>query len=199
MTGIAIVITLEEAWLAADTQVTVPGGENWYTSKVRYFPNLMTAIAGTGSVDIIHKWLECIEASAPVNILELDDLAEEALPHLLQAFEEQLLYAAPSTTIYHVGVNPESGHIMGRSFKSLEGFAGESMPQESIVMRPSVAPPAIPLGPELLANIIALQALSIRGTPEEETAGIGGEIEVFRLRNHGVMDQVVGMPMPDFN
>lgn len=189
MTGIAIVIAPEAAWIAADTLVTVPDGENTYLSKIRHFPAINVAIAATGQAKIFQEWVEQVAQADLNNLEELNQLAEQLLPQIADAFSIQ--YGEPaSTTIYHVGIAPEEGAMIGWMFKHPGGFSAIPLPSEALIMKPEVVPPqADNIDAGFMATIIACQALKIQGTADEEIAGIGGDIEVVCLTPDGAIQQ----------
>jgi hypothetical protein len=201
MTGIAIVIAPEAAWIAADTLVTVPDGENTYMSKFRHFPAMNVVVAATGQAAIFQEWIKQIEQADLVDLDELNQLAEQFLPQIADAFSIQFCEPAP-TTIYHIGVAPDGEVMSGWTFKHPGGFAANPLASEALIMKPEVVPPSADrIDAEFMATIIALQAVKIQGTPEEEIAGIGGDIDVICLKPDGEIKKwkasMTAMPITD--
>jgi hypothetical protein len=183
----------DEIVILTDTLATrLDGQPMQYRTKCFPHPQLRLAVGGTGFGSLIHRWNRYFSESMLVrDITMLDNFAPEVLRELWteQLSQPGLPPGDHTVTLYHFGVDEDSGGLVRYTYRSVRDFESEFDPGPSFAVKPQ---PESGLGgdelPSTLEEMIAL-ACRLRAQedarPMAERVHIGGELIVTTL--HGLI------------
>jgi hypothetical protein len=170
-----------------ETGERVPGP---FCSKILLLPHLRGLMCGTGNRALIYYWHAVIQQSVVAqSILDLDNPATEHLPELADrcGVDEAL-----TGTIYHFGFVGLDEQLVGRAFRSTNGFAMEEL-QHGLALKPpegieltKAQDPEGNLGlPQAFIELMKQQKAYDQSRPRNERLGIGGEIQYVEMTKDG--------------
>jgi hypothetical protein len=177
--------------IATDTLATDRQGVPFFfEDKVRYYPHLRMAVAGTGWGDFAMEWQRILcDRGVDRNVEDVDTWAPGHLALLWQEMSRAALPdAPPTTTVYHFGF--DQGHRPIRFiYRSVNRFLSESSTESGFAVKPylpetkdSIFAPSDP------DDWVAL-ALRIReeqgARPKADRIYIGGELVLTTLQPIG--------------
>lgn len=155
-----------------------------FQSKVFPLPHLSMVIATTGIANVGAEWFRRLcEAAVVQNVHQVDLFAQQEL----LSIHRQLIDAhgeLPSCTIYHFGIDPETGKAVRYTYRSRTGFASELTTEPGFGIKP------VPVESELkhvgtLEEIIELAEVVKRENDSgvaQSPVGIGGELYLTLLQ-----------------
>jgi len=177
----------EQALTATDTLATSPDGEPFmFTTKAFVLPHLQMIIAGTGIQGFLGKWfVEVNDRSIVRGIDNLNYHTPAILASLWNQFrEENSIPNGPTTSIYHLGFSEVEGVIHAYAYRSVNGFASESVPYCRYV-QPDCPIPENPVFPDVITQIMEKQRVIQETLPKNKRVHIGGNIQIHHLTKDG--------------
>jgi len=177
MTALNYLIQEDRICLAMDTLVVSADKKIpiHYQTKFSILPHLNLVVAGTGRIDFIQEWFQCVNGS--LNVKDIEGL-DEISPDILRS-EWSIIYdeSCKSSTIYHFGYSQDKQEYTGFAYRSTNDFQSERLIC-SVGIKPEVTIPSAEGDqlPQLLVDIMPEQRRINEGLPASEKLGIGGDI-----------------------
>lgn len=162
----------------SDTLSTLDEQPHKFVPKVTHLAHLDMLMGMTGFHNIYLQWNHLLSEQAPgLSIDDLDDFAASALPVLWS-----MMFPFGSehrTTVRHWGWSPKEGRFVGRSFRSVDGFVAEVMPDGfgwSPDPAPGVDPGEVTTFDDVVAVAMGQQAFGLTPPDGEPRTYVGGDL-----------------------
>lgn len=171
-------LTPDGVLVMSDTLCTMNEEPHKFVPKVTHLAHLDMLMGLTGYHNIFLQWNHLLSEQAPgLGIDDLDDFAASALPvlwGLLFPFGTEF-----RTTVRHWGWSRKEGRFVGRSFRSVDGFAAEVMPDGfgwSPDPAPGVDPGAVETFSDMVEVAMSQQAFGLTPPEGERRTFVGGDL-----------------------
>lgn len=175
------------AFIATDTlAVDEEGLERQYTSKAVLIPHLRMVIAGTGVGGFSSRWFVTVNDSMVVRGLDhLNYHTPEGLRQLFANYQKEAGFPTTlTTTIYHIGISEETGHIHSYAYRSENDFASERLGYGMRLKPEGNVPDNYELPSGIVPIMESQRAIQARKPPAIRLY-IGGEIQVIQIMRGG--------------
>ena len=178
----------EAAYVLTDTLATDGDGNPFlFVDKCLPVPSMNLLIATTGYGELLVRWMEVIRGSILARDITMLDLhTPEALRTIWADLEKEHGTLEGTGTIYHFGIDEDTGLCVRYAYRSTNNFASERSEQGGFgVKPPPIFKPLEP--PEDLDGWIAL-ATAIRdeqdARPHQDRVYIGGDLILAQVSRH---------------
>lgn len=178
----------EGVLILSDTLCTSLEGEPLkLVPKVAHLPHLDMVMGLTGFHNVFLQWNYLLSQASPgLDIDELDDFAAETLPVIWSSMFP--FGATARTTIRHWGWSEKSGRFVGRSFRSVDGFQCEAMP-DGFGFSPDPAPGEDPATVATIEDMVRVavgqQAYGLNPPEGELQTYVGGDLIAHSMARDG--------------
>lgn len=180
----------ESATVITDTLATDPDGQPiYFYDKCVAFPAMNLLVATTGYANLLTRWAsELREHVRARDITMLDLHAPEALRRVWAELQDEFGPVEGTATIYHFGIDEETGECRRITYRSADNFESEPATQGGFGVKPPPLSGVLPNDVDL-DSLIAL-AEDVRAEqdalPHGERLYIGGDLVMAHISTAGI-------------
>lgn len=172
--------------VVTDTLATTQDGEpHMFVSKCWPIPHMGVLVAATGSGPLLDQWVEYLRTRMIArDVVNLDLHAPEGLREVWAEIEAEHGEACGTGTIYHFGVDPETGQMLRFTYRSGSDFESERADEPGFGCRPPLESADIADFADLVQIAEAIRSEQ-ESLPPDEAVWIGGDLVLTTLGPDG--------------